>query len=293
MSIRALHQVRPMPGRSKPQLMYCENDGLYVVKLSSNSRGSRALVCEFLASKIGRWAGLPIPDCEVIEVDPFLLQSTEELSRVRPEARSADPEATLHCGSRLIGGMDGRVCDILPASYLAALSSHRVFGGMLVFDKFWSKLDDRQAVFHRTAPGSEFTPYFIDHDESFGGAAWKFTASLLDDGIFPSRDVYNHITGLESFEPYLTQCVEGITLDLLWGLCKEIPASWYNHDKTALETLVESLRLQALEVYPSLVSLRAASHNLFPKWHRTAQSCPMPFPSTVPTADLPHTPREA
>jgi hypothetical protein len=44
MSVRALFEVRPMKGRSESKLMYCDDDNLYIVKLSSNPRESPTLV---------------------------------------------------------------------------------------------------------------------------------------------------------------------------------------------------------------------------------------------------------
>jgi hypothetical protein len=270
--------------------MYCEGDRLYVVKLFRNPRGSRALVCEYLASKIGRWAGLPLPRCDVIEVSPFLLRHGDELSQATREEESAAPENILHFGSRVVGGMRGGAYDMLPASYLASMSSHAVFGGMLTFDKFWSKLGDRQAVFRRPAPGMEYKPYFIDHDDCFGGAAWNFRAPLMD-GIFRSRDVYSNITGLESFEPYLTQCVEGMTLDLLWTFCKCIPASWYGSNKNELDAFIESLRHRVTEVHSELVRLRDQG-SLFPNWRRSTQSRPMRLYSYTRNGDMSGVPSE-
>lgn len=71
--------IRRMRGGSQSHLMRASDGAYYVVKFRNNPQHTRVLANEFLASRIGRCLGLPMPEVNVIEVSDWLIQNTPEL----------------------------------------------------------------------------------------------------------------------------------------------------------------------------------------------------------------------
>lgn len=68
-----------MRGGSQSHLMRASDGGYWIVKFQNNPQHPRVLANAFLASRIGRCLGLPIPEVQVIEVSDWLIQNTPEL----------------------------------------------------------------------------------------------------------------------------------------------------------------------------------------------------------------------
>jgi hypothetical protein len=73
------------PGRGKPSQCFAEprNGHEYVVK--GNFAGRKALIAEWVANRLGKLLRLPIPDFELLRLDPQLLEysvKTMEVERL-------------------------------------------------------------------------------------------------------------------------------------------------------------------------------------------------------------------
>ena len=66
--LSAVQQVRRMRGGSQSHLMRASDGGFVVVKFQNNPQSVRVLANEFLATRIGLYLGLPMPEVAVIEV---------------------------------------------------------------------------------------------------------------------------------------------------------------------------------------------------------------------------------
>ncbi|MHA6531999.1 HipA family kinase [Paenibacillus sp. BAC0078] len=66
--IQAVKYITPLIGWSVPHLMECSDGNLYVVKLSSNPQGVRALANEMISCWIAKRLNLPVPDSQVIYI---------------------------------------------------------------------------------------------------------------------------------------------------------------------------------------------------------------------------------
>ena len=66
--LSAVQQVRRMRGGSQSHLMRACDGGFFVVKFQNNPQSVRLLANEFLATRIGLYLGLPMPEVAVIEV---------------------------------------------------------------------------------------------------------------------------------------------------------------------------------------------------------------------------------
>src|SRR5437899_11898876 len=78
-AISAVQQIRRMRGGSQPQLMRASDGGFYIVKFQNNPQHVRVLANEFLATRLGLWLGLPMPQVAVIEVPERLIANTPGL----------------------------------------------------------------------------------------------------------------------------------------------------------------------------------------------------------------------
>lgn len=70
----AQQHIRHMRGGSQCHLMHASDGGYWIVKFRNNPQHPRVLANEFLASRIGRCLGLPIPEVQVIEVSDWVIQ---------------------------------------------------------------------------------------------------------------------------------------------------------------------------------------------------------------------------
>ena len=89
---------------------------------------------------------------------------------------------------------------------------------MLVFDKWMANADGRQCVFHRAmvrdwsplARAHLARPAFIvrmiDHGFVFNGPNWDYPDSPVQ-GLYPRKVVYENVTSLDGFQPWLDQVV--------------------------------------------------------------------------------------
>src|SRR5579864_3414886 len=81
----AVRHVRRLNGGTQAHLMQASDGDLYAVKFQNNPFSARALASEFLATRLGLWLGLPMPQVEVIEVSDWLVN--HELLRIEADHR--------------------------------------------------------------------------------------------------------------------------------------------------------------------------------------------------------------
>src|SRR6266481_4008596 len=78
--LSAIQHIRKMQGATQAHLMRGSDGNLYVVKFQTNPVHPRVLANEFLATRLGLWLGLPMPQVGVIEVSSWLIAHSPELS---------------------------------------------------------------------------------------------------------------------------------------------------------------------------------------------------------------------
>src|SRR5437868_3131443 len=76
MAIRIVHDVRPMRGHTKPRLMRGDDGNYYVVKFQNNPLGRRALINDWVGSRIAWGIGLRVASVEVVQVSDWILGLT-------------------------------------------------------------------------------------------------------------------------------------------------------------------------------------------------------------------------
>lgn len=263
--LSAVQHVRRLNGGTQAHLMRATDERLYIVKFQNNPHQVRALASEFLASRLGSWLGLPMPQVQVIEVSTWLIAHTPELRIEMPEM-IARCSSGLQLASRYIADPEQESgFDHLPRKLFEQVHNPNDFAQVLAFDKWTGNCDGRQAVFTRR--GTKPTRYhttFIDQHYCFNGSHWSFPDAPFM-GTCVRDSVYRNVTSWESFEPVLSR-IEQINHNALWILALQIPQEWYQYNAGALSNLIETLYERRLFVRELITDFRNSARKPFPNW---------------------------
>ncbi|HEY4816936.1 MAG TPA: HipA family kinase [Candidatus Acidoferrum sp.] len=279
----ATEQIRRMRGGAQSHLMRGSDENYYVVKFQNNPQHRRILVNELLGTRLAGRLGLPITPAEIIHVDQGLIRLTPELCMEMPRER-IPCQAGLQFGSRYPG--DPRrltLFDFLPDEQLRVVENLYQFAGMLVFDKWTCNTNGRQTLFFREelrpphARGNghetsedrdrEYETVMIDQGFCFNAGEWNYPDAPLR-GLYARNRVYEGVTGMESFAPWLERLDRGITERVLERIRDEIPPEWYGDDDDydAVTKLLEQLYRRRTQVPELLLAAKNTSRHPFPNW---------------------------
>src|ERR1035438_9348653 len=276
MPLRARNLIRKMRGGAQAHLIEAEDAAFYVVKFTNNPQHRRILVNEWLASALMRYLQIHVPDTAAIELTPEFVASSPELYLSMGTRREPVPPG-IHFGSRMAVHPDRvAVFDFLPDSLLHKIENRADFLGTLVFDKWVSNVDSRQAVFFR-ARAKTWTPLkgeaparigffaqMIDHGFAFNGPHWEFQDTPLN-GLYFRTSVYEEVTSLDSFQPWLDM-VCNFPVEVIDSAWKEIPRAWMSEDEEMLENLLELLVKRRSRVPDLIADVRRERAVAFPNW---------------------------
>ena len=271
-----------MRGGAQSHLMRCSDGYYYVVKFQNNPQHRRILVNELLGTKLASRLGLPTAPGAVVEVGEELIRLTPDLSMELPRAR-IPCQPGLQFGSRYPG--DPRrltLHDFLPDEQLREVENLHDFAGMLVFDKWTCNTNGRQTLFFRelrTAPGGQgcaspgapetpesgYRTVMIDQGFCFNAGEWNYPDAPLR-GLYARNRVYQGVTGMESFAPWIERLEKRMTERVLDEASREIPPSWYEDDFDALLLLLEQLLRRRARVPDLLLEAKRSNRQPFPNW---------------------------
>jgi hypothetical protein len=244
--------------------MRADDGQFYVVKFQNNPQHLRVLANEFIATRLAERVGLPVPVTEIVEVREWLVENTPEL-RMDLSGLSSHCAPGLQFGARYVcDPAEGQVFDYLPESMLPKVKNLAAFAGMLVADKWLGNANGRQAVFWKKTTERKYTATFIDQGYCFNAGEWNFPDSALR-GVYSRNFVYQHVSGWESFEPWLA-CVENCAPAAIREVAGEVPPEWTGNDWKALEELAEKIVERRSKVRELITAFRNSSRQPFPAW---------------------------
>lgn len=262
--LSAVQHIRRMRGGSQSHLLRADDRNLYITKFQNNPQHVRVLANEFLATRLVRFLGLPVPDVEIIAVPDWLIEDS-------PGLRIEIASGLIRCASGLQLGIryaadlwQDRIFDHLADPKFEYVKNKQDFWRIVVLDKWLGNCDGRQAVFTRRSDQQEYDATFIDHGYCFNGPEWTFPDLPLH-GIFHQNSIYKDVTGWNSFEPALSKA-ESFDNQTLWRLASEIPLEWYQHNQNALCGLIDALCKRRFMIRNLIITFRDCSRNPFPKW---------------------------
>jgi len=264
--LSAVQQVRRMRGGSQSHLMRASDGGFFVVKFQNNPQSVRVLANEFLATRIGLYLGLPMPEVAVIEVSDWLIAQTPEL-RMLNAGNETPCSSGLQLASRYVADPEQEVVfDYLPEALMLEKTHDLAnFSRVLVLDKWTGNADGRQAVFTKRVHARKYDVHFIDQGYCFNCSDWDFPDSPLR-GVYARNCVYQHVAGWDAFEPALSRA-EQIDCADLWRLAEGMPEEWWSRgDADALSRLIENLHKRRSLIRDLITAFRNSSRNPFPNW---------------------------
>ncbi len=268
--------VRKMRGGAQAHLLEASDGHFYVVKFLGNPQHRRVLVNEWIAGVILKYLQISSPQTCLIEVSSHFLRENPDVYLNFGNKR-VPVEPGWHFGSRFPGDPTHlAVYDFVPDSLLGQVNNMQDFLGCLVFDKWMGNADGRQSIFLR-APLAEWFPeqrihpqklgfltLMIDHGFVFNGPHWEFNDAPAY-GLYMRKMVYDGVTGLDSFEPWLGR-IEHFPDDVLDIALRGIPPNWIKGEEDALEKLLEQLLRRRRKVRGLLEDVRDSKVSPFANW---------------------------
>lgn len=264
MPVEAVQHIRRMRGGAQSHLMRADDGHFYVVKFQNNPQHLRVLANELIATRLAESVGLPVPVTEIVTVRDWLVENTPEL-RMDGGALSSHCKPGLQFGARFVcDPAEGQVFDYLPESMLPKVRNLTAFAGMLAADKWLGNANGRQAVFWKKAQERKYTATFIDQGYCFNAGEWDFPDSALR-GVYARNLVYQHVSGWESFEPWLTR-IENLAPEVIHEIAGAVPPEWTGNDWAELERLTESIVARRSKVRELITAFRNSTRQPFPAW---------------------------
>jgi HipA-like protein len=271
MNLFAKEHVRRMKGGAQAHLMRCSDDAYYVVKFQNNPQGTRTLANDLFGTLLAKRLGLPVAEGAVVEVSDRLINLTEELAidhgRTRISCLSGRSFGSRYV-STIIHGESSAVEPhetYLSQSRLKSVTNLADVIGTLVFDIWTCNRDTRQFVFVRNPGVCTWTATMIDQGMCFNGESWCFCDNLKG-RIYCPWSVYESVTGIESFEPWLNRLENDISAPALKQIASEIPPEWYEADPIGLRRLVNVLDERRSTVRSLLWRTLGQQPLAFPNW---------------------------
>ena len=152
---------------------------------------------------------------------------------------------------------------------------------MLVFDEWTGNTNGRQTLFlseldssypsalltvTRTGgAGPGYRTFMIDQGFCFSAGDWKFPDAPLR-GLYSCNRVYEGITGMQSFGPWLERLEQRITERVLDDVSRDIPSEWYGDAYEDLLRLLEQLFRRRVRVPELLLDAEKSNRQPFPSW---------------------------
>jgi hypothetical protein len=270
-TLRAVEHIRRMRGGSQSHLMRCSDGNYYVVKFQNNPQHRRILVNELLGTSLAARLGLPTAPIAIIDVPKDLILLTPDLCVEMPHSRIPCLPG-LQFGSSYIGDPHHlSMLDFASDKHILDASNLRDFVGMLVFDLWTSNTDGRQVIFRRPNVGTPHQVWMIDQGFCFNAGEWNFPDTPRK-YMYLHKAVYERVQGIESFEPWLDWLESSIGMGMLLKVAQDIPPEWYEHDSSALKSLLRELNSRRTIVRDLLCRMKKIIPAAFPNWRDVRES---------------------
>ncbi|HET7105716.1 MAG TPA: HipA family kinase [Candidatus Acidoferrum sp.] len=116
-----------------------------------------------------------------------------------------------------------------------------------------------------TGRGRAYKTVMIDQGFCFNAGEWNFPDAPLR-GLYARSRVYEGVTGMDSFGPWLERLEKRINEKVLAELAEEIPPAWYEDDYDAVLRLLEQLQRRKPRVEELILSAKSSNRQPFSGW---------------------------
>jgi hypothetical protein len=113
--------------------------------------------------------------------------------------------------------------------------------------------------------GRAYRTVMIDQGFCFNAGEWNFPDAPLR-GLYARSRVYEGVTGMDSFGPWLERLEKRITEKVLAELAEEIPPAWYEDDYDAVLRVLEQLQRRKQRVEELILSAKSSNRQPFAGW---------------------------
>ncbi len=259
---------------SESLVLKCRDGNEYYVKFTNNQTGPTALVAELVGYRLARGLGLPVPECDLVDV-PAGFWDPEDGTAEKITINGQPPATGVQFGSKALGrSMDS----VVAQSYLQQKADTGFpLADCIAFD-LWTGNEDRCAnpgnFLICVGPDRATSFHMIDHGHLFFGPGW--TAKDLNERKVstnhPWGPIYDHfsrhVKGYAPFEGILRK-IEGYSAADLVSAVSDIPESWGLEKETA-DALVSFLAFRRAMVRDIIMSNR----NHYREWVRPDENLP-------------------
>jgi hypothetical protein len=246
----ALSQIiKELPGAAKPILARADDGNIYILKPTKNQYGTRALVNEYLGTRLARLLGLATPDYALITAP----------------ANSGLPPGP-HFGSR-VRRFNGqfRIHEWLPETAWDLVENPRDLAGALALDAWTANTQPRQLIFLRNQRPLSFALRLIDNSHCFGARAWSLAGIGLK---CPTQfqHAYKAITSWHDFEPSLS-AIESLAPAKIALAAQGVPKEWLpGTEREHLTRLLTELDRRRPKTRAILAALMLSGRPPFTRW---------------------------
>jgi hypothetical protein len=161
----------------------------------------------------------------------------------------------VHFGSRHPG--EGKtIFEFFPSAMFSKVRNRDHFMGALIFDKWVSNADGRQAIFCRdtnergASNSNEWIASMIDNGNAFQGTDWILRHSDRQ-GLYCRAEIYGEPIKISDFNPWI-ECLMRIRPEIKEELFHLIPSTWFEGDEPDLRHLLDRI-FRRREDLPSLL----------------------------------------
>jgi hypothetical protein len=123
----------------------------------------------------------------------------------------------------------------------------------------------REEVPEEVARGRAYRTVMIDQGFCFNAGEWNFPDAPLR-GLYARSRVYEGVTGMDSFGPWMERLEKRVTEKVLAELAEEIPPAWYEDDYDAVIRLLEQLQRRKPRVEELILSAKSSNRQPFARW---------------------------
>jgi hypothetical protein len=256
--------------------MRCNDNQYYIVKFTNNPIHKRILAIEMLATRLAGRLGFCVPQVDIVEVRPELIAFTSELTVLSGTRR--EPCSSGKQFGSIFPGHPARVTvhDVLPSALINRVGNVSDFLGVFVFDQWTCNTDFRQSIFFREAAKQEYKSsdtliqdrylaMMIDQGACFNGGEWNFPDAPIH-GICQYNAIYETVTGMDAFEPWIERLEQQITESVLREEALRIPQDWIDEDQSEFNGLLDRLYERRMHVRELIEITRKSDRNPFPNW---------------------------
>lgn len=247
--VRAVAFVRKMAGGAQAHMLAADDGHYYVVKFKQNPQGHRILVNELVSSLLLSHFPILTPQARLVFVDQKFLEANPYICMSVGSERLPVAEG-LHFGSQVpFSPQPVPIFDLVPQEVLTLTYNIEDLIKMLVFDKWVSNSDGRQAIFFRVKSRAGAATWMcnpIDNGMAFCGECWNFLNSAVS-GMYRARYLYQHSPVLSLCEDWLERLAR-LHRDEVEGTIEAVPKEWFVDDERAMTHLLRALYRRRSEI---------------------------------------------